>query len=151
MKTIECLFAAALAGALLVGCGPPPGPFVRVATATPAQLAAVQDAPMVWYEFQPGDAVPVHFGFLGVFEGGTDQPAVFRAKRKFFLVMRKDMPMLISFDGTTFAGPNNIQSILAVLPREDGGPGGQLGWLHYIGESGNPEEEIKQLVEKSKR
>ena len=142
------LAAAALALSFTAGCGANSGPRVRVATVTAAELVKVQDADMVWYEFQPGDVVPIHFGFIGAPEGGTDQPVMVRAKRRFFLVMRKNLPMLVSFDGETFAGPNSIQSVIVILPREDGGPGAQVGWLHYLGESGNPEEEIKALVDK---
>ncbi len=146
MNTLRWTFAATLLSAALAqGCVVNTGPRIRVATVTPAELAAVQDEPMVWYEFQPGDVVPVQLGFIGVVQGLTDQPVALRATKRFFLVMRKDQPMLISFDGETFAGPQSAQSIIAVLPREDGGPGAQVGWLHYFGESGDPEAEMKAM------
>ncbi len=124
----------------------PRGPHIRVATATAEQLAAAENEDFVWYEFQPGDLVPVQLLFVGAVEGGSEGPAGFRAKRRFFFVTSKNGPMRISFDGETFAGENSSQWIVAVLPRKDG-PGGQLGWVIYMGESGDPEAEIKQLVE----
>jgi hypothetical protein len=75
---------------------------------------------------------------------------VFRAKQRVFFVTSKQGPMQISFDGKTFAGPNGSQSLIAVVPREDG-KGGQLGWMIYMGESGNPEAELKQLLEASRK
>jgi hypothetical protein len=128
-------------GVLLGACGPAKGPQIRVATATAAELEAAREQDDVWYEFQPGDVIPVQFGFLGAVEGGSDGPAVFRAKQRFYFVMRKNMPMQISFDGETFAGQRSSQSVIAVLPRKDG-KGGQLGWLIYMGEGGDPEAEL---------
>lgn len=133
----------------LGGCGAPAGPHIRVATATPAQLTAAEDQDVVWYEFQPGDVVPLHLAFLGVVEGGSEQPAVFRAKQHFYFVMFKNQPMQISFDGKSFAGPQASQSLIAVLPRKDAS-GGQIGWMIYMGESGDPKGELKKLVESSK-
>jgi hypothetical protein len=133
----------------LGGCGPKAGPHIRVATATAAQLSAAENEDTVWYEFQPGDVVPVQLGFLGVVEGGSDGPAVFRAKQHFYFVTLKNQPMQISFDGKSFAGPHSSQSLIAVLPRKDGG-GGQLGWVIYMGESGDPEAELKKVIDSSK-
>jgi len=133
----------------LGGCaGGGMGPKVRVATATAAELKAVEGQDNVWYEFQPGDVVPVHVGFFGVVEGGAEGPAVFRAKQQFYFVMFKDRPMQISFDGKTFASPNANQTLIAVIPRKDGN-GAQLGWLIYMGESGDPHAELNKLIEKA--
>jgi len=125
------------------------GPHVRVATATPAQLAAVEDQDNVWYEFQPGDVVPVQLGFLGAMEGGSNGPAVFRAKQHFYFVMFKNSPMQLSFDGKSLAGPNASQSLIGVIPRKDGACG-QIAWLIYMGESGDPKAELKKLIESNK-
>lgn len=141
------LFVSAL---ILAGCGVSAGPKVRVATASAAELKAVQGADNVWYEFQPGDEVPMHLGFLGAIEGGSQGPAVFRAKQRFFFVMFKNGPMQLSFDGKTFAGPAGSQSLIAVLPRKDG-QGGQLGWVIYMGESGDPTTELKKVIEADKQ
>jgi hypothetical protein len=132
----------------LGGCGAPSGPHIRVATATQQELAQAEDADVVWYEFQPGDAVPVQLLFIGAVEGGSQAPVGFRAKQHFYFVTSKNGPMQISFDGKTFANQNSSQWIIAVLPREDG-KGGQLGWVIYMGESGDPKAELNQLVEQS--
>jgi len=131
----------------LGGCGAPSGPHIRVATATPQQLAEVENEDVVWYEFQPGDVVPVQLLFLGAVEGGSQAPVGFRAKQRFFFVTNKNGPMQISFDGRTFANPNSSQWVIAVMPREDG-KGGQLGWVIYMGESGDPQAELQKLVER---
>lgn len=131
----------------LGGCMPAAsGPHIRVATATPEQLASAKGEDTVWYEFQPGDVVPVQLLFLGAVEGGSDGPAGFRAKQRFYFVTSKNGPMRISFDGETFAGENASQWVVAVLPRKDG-KGGQLGWVIYMGEAGDPEAAMKQLLE----
>lgn len=121
------------------------GPKVRVATASTEELRKVEDEDNVWYEFQPGDVIPVQLGFMGVMEGGSRE-AVFRAKKHFYFVMFKNAPMQISFDGKTFAGPRGSQSLIAVVPREDG-QGGKLGWFIYMGEDGDPKAALAQLIE----
>jgi hypothetical protein len=124
------------------------GPMVRVATATPAQLEAAQGQDNVWYEFQPGDVVPIQFGFLGVVEGGS-KGAVLRAKQHFYFVMFKNAPMQISFDGKTFAGERASQALIGVIPRQDG-RGGQLGWFIYMGEAGDARAELAKVIEETK-
>jgi hypothetical protein len=131
---------------LLGGCMAPSGPHIRVATATPAQLAAAKNEDIVWYEFQAGDVVPVQLLFLGAIEGGSQGPAGFRAKQRFYFVTSKNGPMRISFDGETFAGENASQWVVAVLPRKDG-KGAELGWVIYLGEAGDPDAAMKQLLE----
>jgi hypothetical protein len=148
MKSL--LASAGLALLLSFGAGcmqAPQGPRIRVATATAADLAAAENQDVVWYEFAPGDVVPVALAFFGVMEGGAQGPVGFRAKRRFWFVMSKNGPMRLSFDGQTFAQPNSSQSVIAVMPRKDG-QGGQLGWFIYMGESGDPEAELKELIER---
>lgn len=135
-----------LAPALLIlacACATP-GPYLRVATATRHDLEEAQKKPVIWYEFQPGDVVPFQFAFFGVLEGGAEL-APLRAKKRFYLIARQDAPMGISFDGSSYAGPQASQSIIAVVPRKDG-DGAQVGWLHYLGESADPEAELKHLL-----
>jgi hypothetical protein len=144
--TLPLVFLA-LSSTALGGCARATGPHVRVATATRAELAAAEKQDEVWYEFQPGDIVPVQLGYLGVVEGGSSQPVVFRAKKHFFFVMSKGRPMQISFDGASFAGERSHQSVIMVAPRDDG-KGGELGWIIYIGESGDPETELKAMLKK---
>ncbi|MCC6554567.1 MAG: hypothetical protein IT372_16430 [Polyangiaceae bacterium] len=147
MKTsIALSVGVAFSIAVLSGCAAAPqGPRIRVATATPAEIEAVKDKDDVWFEFQPGDIVPVAFAFLGVAEGGSDQPALLRAKRQFFFVMSKDGPMRISFDGQTFAGPQSSQAVIGVMPRQ-GENGGQVGWIIYLGESGDVKAELESAT-----
>lgn len=144
MNRSSTLLSTALLFFAASGCVTP-GPYVRVATATPSDIAAANDKDVVWYEFQKGDVVPFHFLFFGALEGAADA-APLRAKRQFYLVMRKNLPMLISFDGTTFASAQSSQSIISVMPGE--GAGGQVGWFHYLGESATPEEELEALLKK---
>jgi len=79
-------------------------------------------------------------------EGGSREPAIFRAKQHFYFVMFQHGPMQISFDGQSFAGPNASQSLIAVVPRKDG-TGGELGWVIYMGDSGDPKAELHRLLE----
>lgn len=138
-----------LACLMAVACGPAVGPKIRVATATAQEIAAAEDQDNVWYEFQPGDVIPVQFAFLGVVEGGSRE-AVFRAKQHFWFVMFKNAPMQISFDGEHYAGPHSNQALLGVIPRKDG-QGGQLGWFIYMGEGGDPKAELAKLVEEASK
>jgi len=121
---------------------------VRVATATQAELQAVEKEDSVWYEFQPGDIVPVHFGFIGAVEGGTDGPAALRAKKQFFLVTTPEGPLRLSFDGETLVGGSSMQAIIAPVARKDG-KGGALVWMVYMGESGDAEAEMDKILAES--
>lgn len=120
-----------------------PKTYLRVATATAVDLEEAQKKEVVWYEFQPGDVVPFQFLFFGVLEGGADL-APLRTKKRFYLVAQKNQPLSVSFDGSSFAGPQASQSIVAVVPREDR-EGAKVGWIHYLGESHDPEAELKAL------
>lgn len=143
MRAVICvlLFAVVTGGCIKRG------PNVRVAQATAAQFDAVKDQNEIWYEFQPGDVVPFQLIFFGALVGGLEQPMSIKAKRPFFLVARKNQPMMLSFDGRSYAGPHSMQAIIAVVPGEGGKPGGQVGWMTYLGESGNPDAELKALGE----
>ncbi len=149
MKTwLWSVFGVLPMAVLLGACGAPSGPHIRVATATPQQLAEAENADIVWYEFQPGDVVPVQLLFIGAVEGGSQGPSGLRAKQHFYFVTSKNGPMQISFDGKTFAGAGASQWVIAVMPRKDG-QGGELGWVIYMGESGDPQAELKKLVEQA--
>lgn len=129
-------------------CGAAQGPRVRVATASQAELQSVEDEDNVWYEFQPGDIVPVQFGFIGAVEGGSDGPAALRAKQQFFLVTSKHGPLRLSFDGETLVGGGSMQAIIAPVARKDG-KGGALLWMLYMGESGDAEAELDKILAES--
>ena len=147
--TLRTLATVASLG-LLAACMPPQGPHVRVATATPAELAAVRDKDNVWYEFEAGDVIPLQLGFVGAIQGGTmERGGVVRAKRKLYFVMKKNAPMQISFDGKSFASPDSSKFVVAVAPRE-GQPAGELVWIIYIGESGNVQEALEAEIKDSK-
>ena len=134
--------------ALTAGCVTP-GPHVRVAQMTRGQYESVKDANEVWFEFQPGDVVPFNLIFFGALVGGLDTPMAIHAKKPFFLISRKNLPMAISFDGRSYAGPWSMKAIIAVVPGDTDAPGGQVGWMTYLGESGDAEKELKELAEEA--
>jgi hypothetical protein len=94
--------------ATLVGCGAPGGPRVRYAHATPADLAAVEGAKTVWYEFQAGDVVPMNFVFLGIFEASTPQPVRMVAQKNVWVVVTKNKKTAFSFDGRRLVAGEEI-------------------------------------------
>jgi len=124
------------------------GPHVRVATATSDDFARVKDANEVWYEFQAGDTVPFHLLFFGAIEGAPDKVLAMRAKRQFFLVSRKNLPLMISFDGASFAAGHALQSIFSVGAGE-GAKGGEVAWMTYLGDSLEPEKELEALLKQT--
>lgn len=128
-----------------LGCVTPT--YLRVATATEADLERVSKLNGVWYEFQPGDTVPFNLLYFGAIEGGAGGIGV-KAKSPFYLVSYKNQPIYVSYDGKSVS-PYSIRSIIAVTPRRDG-TGGQVNWMTYLGEAQNPEAELEKLFEKSK-
>lgn len=127
---------------LATGCVPPT--YLRVATATPADFERVSKLDGVWYEFQPGDAVPFNLLYFGAIEGGAAGFTV-KAKTPFYLVAYKNQPIHVSYDGKSVS-PWAIRSIIAVTPQQ-GAPGGQVNWVTYLGEEQNPEAELEKLFE----
>ncbi len=125
-----------------------PGPYLRVSTAKADDLKAAVDKDVIWYEFQPGDVVPFNLVFFGAMEGAGEGPSMVRAKQKFYLVARKNMPMEISLDGHTTVGPYALKTIVMVLPKRDG-DGGQVAWFTYMGDSMQPEKELEKLIERA--
>jgi hypothetical protein len=143
VPALASAFAALLA---LTACGAPQGPHVRLATAGPADLAAVKGKDNVWFDLEPGDTVPVNFALVGDIEGGSRPgQGLLRARKKVSIVMLKNQPMQFSFDGKTFASANSAKFVIAALPRADG-KGVELGWLVYVGQSGNMDEALEVLV-----
>ncbi len=112
---------------------------------TAAELESLDSEQYVWYEFQPGDVIPVQFGFLGAVEGGSNGDSLLRAKHTFYFVTAKNGPVKLSFDGKTLAADNTNQSVVAVVPRADG-KGGQLVWMIYMGKDANPEKELDRML-----
>lgn len=147
--TFASLLPLIVATSLTGACAQPTQIKVRVATATAAEFEKVKDENRVWYEFREGDEIPVELAFFGAMEGGAEG-AIFRAKQTFYFVMTKNMPMYISFDGESISGPRSSQSIIGVSSRPDG-KGGQLGWLIYMGASGDAEGELVKILEQKKK
>lgn len=143
---LSSLFLVLTLLTLASGCAFKEAPRVRVATATEKQLDAVREEPVVWYEFLEGDEVPIDLAFFGVMQGAIDGPLVIRAKQKFYFIMSKNFPMRVSFDGVSEAAPQANQTLIGVAAREDG-KGGKLGWMIFMGPSGDPEGELKKLIE----
>lgn len=126
---------------LAIACGGPTGPHIRVATAKKADLEAVKDERTVWYEFQPGDEVPMQFLFIGVGLAASE-PIRFVAEQHFYLVMMRDQPLMFSFDGRTLTGASSTKLLVAVVPGDD--ERAQLVWLNHVGNGGSPEEALEQ-------
>lgn len=115
LSTILLMMACTLSAA---GCGMANGPRVRFVTATAEQLrAADEQSGPVWFEFHPGDEVPLVTLFTGVVEGGSGAKAI--AKRTFWIVMEKDHPVRFSFDGKTIAEANAGSASLGVGREKD--------------------------------
>jgi hypothetical protein len=126
---------------LAAGCVPPT--YLRVATATRADFERVSKLDGVWYEFQPGDEVPLNVLYFGAVEavaGGVS----FKARKPFYLVAYKHQPMMVSYDGKSVS-PYQLRFIVAVTPRKDQ-PGGAVNWMTYLGESQDPEGELDKLL-----
>lgn len=135
------LFSAALVALCLstAACSPPQGRRVRFVNATAAELEAATQERTVWYEFQPGDDVPLAMVFTGVVESAT--PIHAKAKRNFWLVVQKDRPIEFSFDGEHVVNQNAGQVALA-LGRAEGG--NQVGVLVYLGRPEDTPAELKK-------
>lgn len=137
-KILSTSFVLLLAG--LAGCAAPPS-YVRFVTATEAQLTAFETDGVVWYEFQPGDEVPLNLAVLGVSEAGTEG-VMLRAKRRFFIVIRKGAPPAFSFDGESIS--TGSETFLA-FGRE--GDKNTLNVLTYLGPPEDMPPELKSSVQ----
>lgn len=140
MSPLNKLLPLMMLGLASVACMGPSGPRVHVASATRADLEAVQNEDTIWYEFRAGDVVPFQFLLIGVAVSG-DKPIEMRATRDFWLVMSKDAPMQISYDGETLA-TNQVELLSVVMPGPD--ERATLVWLNYVGE-GNAGEELDRI------
>lgn len=87
------------ASLLFVGCGGPQGPRIRFAQATTAQIQAVQNEEVVWYEFRTGDRVPMIFILQGIVKAEANAPVTLEATRDFWVVVFQDGRQFFSFDG----------------------------------------------------
>jgi hypothetical protein len=135
------LLSAALVGLALslVACGAPQGRRVRFVNATAAELEAANQERTVWYEFQPGDDVPLAMVFTGVVESAT--PIRAKAKRNFWLVVQKDRPIEFSFDGEHVVNQNAGQVALALGQHEGNN---HVGVLVYLGRPEDTPSELRR-------
>ncbi len=121
----------------LAGCAGPPN-YVRFVNATEAQLSSAEQEGMVWFEFQPGDEVPLNMAVLGVSEA-VGEGIKLRAKKRFFIVVRKGGPPALSFDGQTIS--QGSETFLA-FGRE--GDTNTLNVLTYVGPPQDMPEKLRQ-------
>jgi len=100
------VFAAA---ALLVGACASPKPHIHFASASEQQLNTASDEE-TWFEFRPGDEVPIAFLYKGVIEAST--PVKAKAIKQFWLVFRPKSPPRFSFDGESIASDAGSAGVL---------------------------------------
>ena len=127
---------------LSIGCVSTSGPHIRLATATNSQIEAIQEESAVWYEFQPGDEVPFLFTFIGV-AFSADHPVALRAKEHFWIVMVKNQPLMLSYDGeSAFLQKTELAVSVAPGPNDHA----VLVWFNHVGK--DPiQMELNKLVE----
>jgi hypothetical protein len=116
----------------LFGCGGgPQGPRVRFTQATPAQLAALEGERTVWFEFVPGDEVPMSFVLAGIFESVTPEPIRLVAKQHFWVVQR-DGATFFSFDGRRLVRGDQLAK-WGLLLGTSGEQAGRAGVILLVG------------------
>ena len=143
MRTLLFVLALVVSAS---SCVPPT--YLRVATATPADFERVSKLDAVWYEFQPGDEVPLNILYFGAMQAAASGIGL-QAKSPFYLVAYKNQPMYVSYDGQNLS-PYQLRFIVAVTPRKDG-QGGQVNWVTYLGNAANPEAELEKLFTKESK
>ena len=110
----------------LGACGPrTTGPHVRFAQASAADLhAAQQSGQVVWYDFEPGDDVPIVLGVIGMAEAVSQPPARLVARRHFSIVLFPDGRTFFSFDGRHLVDPTHLARwTIGLEPNDDTGSG----------------------------
>jgi len=127
------LFAACAALALAACAGPKP--HVHFASATPQQLAAASEQE-TWFEFHPGDEVPLQFLYKGVVEAAT--PVKATAKRQFWLVFQPNAPPMFSFDGKSVTASGGKAGMLV-------GRDGETNFVGVVTYIGKPEDAPPEL------
>lgn len=134
---------ALLAFVLVAACAAPSGPRVRFATATTQELEAAASAEAVWYELREGDELPLTFLFGGVLTGGAEALRL-RATRTFWVVVQRDAPVRLSFDGKTLHDETLGDALLRLGPGADGRPEASL--LIVVGPKEVREDALRELV-----
>ncbi len=127
MKIVRSLLLVLLV--MVCACGSSQGPRVRYANASPQELAAAENEPVVWYEFQPGDQVPVDFAFLGMAEMGAERLRMV-VQRPFWIVVHQNGHVNFSFDNRRqVANPFSRWGFLI----GEGDRRGRTGLVMYVG------------------
>lgn len=127
--------AAALALALTLTACAGPRPHVHFASASPQQLAAASEEE-TWFEFRPGDEVPLQFLYKGVIEAAT--PVKATAKKQFWLVFQPNSPPRFSFDGKSVTTNGGSAGMLV-------GRDGETNFVGVVTYLGKPEDAPPEL------
>lgn len=124
------------------GCSRANGPHVRFAEASSAEIENAQrSGEIIWYDFEPGDSVPIVFGLVGVSEAVSETPVRWVARRRFSVVVYPDGRTLFSFDGRRLV-PGNIAAAWS-LGLGAGEQGGEATLLLFIGEQQDLPRELQ--------
>lgn len=137
MKTCSTILATAVI-AFAAGCAPPQT-IVRFNQATEAQLSATENGQTIWYEFQPGDEVPLNIGVIGTAEAVAPNLKLI-TKKRFFIVVSPYGPPRLSFDGvsTVYEGSRTF------LAFEKAEAGNTVNVLTYLGLPADMPVELQQ-------
>lgn len=108
--TSRLMLFSTLAAVLCAACGgASQATHVRFAHASANEIRAAQSSgEVVWYDFQPGDEVPLDLGLLGVAQAATDEPVRMVARRSFSIVVFPSGRTAFSFDGHTLMSPQAV-------------------------------------------
>ena len=109
--TRAILTTAGIALALtLTACGGAPrGPHVRMAHASATEIEAAQatNGP-VFYDFEPGDRVPILLGVMGLFEAFAEPAPTLIARRQFSVVIYPNGNTFFSIEGGRLMSANAL-------------------------------------------
>jgi hypothetical protein len=141
MQRVVTLLVAVAGLWLSSGCVGAQAPRVRFAKASAAQLHAVENENVVWYEFQPGDRVPLNFVVVGVAEAAHESIQLV-AKRPFFIVLQKGAPPALSFDGQSVAYGNGGETFLALGRRKGEN---EITLISYVGKAEEMPAELQKV------
>lgn len=129
---VGAMLSGVLAVMTSVGCGARPQTHVRFARAAPEEIhTAESSGEVVWYDFEPGDEVPMAFGLLGVAEAVTETPVRFIAQRPFSIVVFPNGDTLFSFDGHSLM--SGMYAARWSIALGAGPEGGRAAILLYVG------------------
>lgn len=144
MKYLRCMTLVLVVFlAFAGGCAGPQGPHVRFALASGEEIRAAQaSGETVWYDFEPGDDVPLRLGLVGVATAIGDQPTRMIAQRSFSIVVFPNGGTAFSFDGQTLLAPAAVARWAIALGAEEGGRG-EAAIVLFIGEAADVPSELR--------